>query len=201
MQTDSANRTDSILAQLKSQTAQQHQQTEDLVDIMREDFSREDYKNLLVRFYAFYNPFEPKMFEALSENSIEFDYENRRNAPKLFRDLESLGMSEREISAIENFNDLPALDSRAKIFGALYVVEGSTLGGQVISRHLKQKFGFDESNGSAFFSGYGKETGKMWNGFREAITAFAGGEASREDEIIGAANETFDKIGKCLAVK
>lgn len=200
MQTETANRADSILTRLRSQTAHQHQQTEDLVDIMREDFSREDYKNLLKRFYAFYKNFEPKMSEALHVNPIDFDYENRQNTPKLFKDLENLGLREEEISAIGNFDDLPNLDSREKIFGALYVVEGSTLGGQVISRHLKEKFGFDESNGSAFFSGYGKETGKMWNGFREAITTFAGDEASK-NEIIGAANETFDKIGKCLAFK
>lgn len=201
MQTDTAIQTNSILTQLRSQTAHRHQQTEDLVDIMREDFSREDYKNLLVRFYAFYKSFEPQMFDALRENPVDFDYENRQNTPKLFRDLENLGTSEQEISAIESFDDLPNLDSREKIFGALYVVEGSTLGGQVISRHLKQKFDLDEANGSAFFSGYGKETGKMWNGFREAITAFADGDEANKDEIIGAANETFDKIGKCLAVK
>ena len=200
MQTETVVPTNSILTQLKSQTAHQHQQTEDLVDLMREDFSLEDYKNLLKRFYAFYKSFEPKMFEALGENPSDFDYENRQNTPKLFRDLENLGISEQEISAIKSFGDLPNLDSREKIFGALYVVEGSTLGGQVISRHLKEKFGFDESNGSAFFSGYGRETGKMWTAFRDAITTFSEGDINRE-EIIGAANETFDKIGKCLTAE
>ena len=98
---------------------------------------------------------------------------------------------------IEIFSDLPSLDSKERIFGSLYVIEGSTLGGQVISRHLKQQFDLDETNGAAFFSGYGKETGKMWNGYRDAITRFADGEANRE-EIIAGANETFEKIGKCL---
>lgn len=200
MQSPTIIENDSILTQLKSQTAHQHQQTEELVDIMREDFSPADYKKLLTRFYAFYKSFEPKMFDALRENPIDFDYENRQNTPKLFRDLESLGMSEAEISEIEDFDDLPALDSKEKIFGALYVVEGSTLGGQVISRHLKEKFGFDESGGSAFFSGYGKETGAMWKIFRDAITNFSGGDANR-GEVIGAANDTFTKIGKCLSVE
>lgn len=200
MQSSNITETDSILAQLKSQTAHQHQRTEDSVDLMREDFSAEDYKKLLARFYAFYKSFEPKMSDALRENPIELDYENRRNAPRLFGDLKSLGMSETAISEIESCGDLPALDSREKIFGALYVVEGSTLGGQVISRHLKEKFGFDESSGAAFFSGYGKETGAMWKNFREAITVFADGGANRA-EIVGAANETFTKIGDCLSAE
>ncbi len=197
MQTETAIQTDSILARLKARTAHQHQQTEDGVDLMDDDFSLEDYRKLLVKFYAFYQSYEPEMLEALREHPIDFDYEERRNAPKLFADLQSLGMTETEISAVESFQDLPALDSQEKIFGSLYVIEGSTLGGQYISRHLKEKFGFDESNGIAFFSGYGKETGKMWKAFREAITAFA--ETSDDHEaIIKSANATFEKIGKAL---
>lgn len=200
MQSPNTIENDSILAQLKSQTANQHQQTEDLVDVMRDDLSLEDYKKLLARFYAFYKSFEPKMSDALRENPIDFDYENRQNTPKLFKDLKSLGMSETEISAIKTFDDLPVLNSKEKIFGALYVIEGSTLGGQVISRHLKEKFGLDDDSGIAFFSGYGKETGTMWKNFRDAINNFADDDVNRE-EIIGAANETFTKIGKSLSVE
>ncbi|MEO6589177.1 MAG: biliverdin-producing heme oxygenase [Pyrinomonadaceae bacterium] len=197
MQTETAIQTDSILARLKARTAHQHQQTEDGVDLMDADFSSEDYRNLLVKFYVFYKSYESKMLAALHENPIKLNYEERLNAPKLFADLKNLGMTESEIANVETFNDLPTLDSAEKIFGSLYVIEGSTLGGQYISRHLKEKFGLDETNGIAFFSGYGKETGKMWNAFREAITAFA--ETSDDHEaIIKSANATFEKIGKAL---
>lgn len=198
MQPETATRrTNDILAQLKEETAQQHQQTEDGIDLMREDFSREDYRDLLVRFYAFYKSFEEKMRNALAENPIEFDHEERLNTPKLVKDLQSLGMSEDEIAEIESTDGLPALDSKERIFGSLYVIEGSTLGGQVISRHLKQKFGFDETNGSAFFSGYGRETGTMWKAFGAAITDFAE-QSDNHQEIIAGANETFEKIGNSL---
>jgi heme oxygenase (biliverdin-IX-beta and delta-forming) len=199
MQTETTLQTDSILAQLKARTAHQHQQTEDGVDLMRDDFSLDDYKNLLVRFYAFYKSYDEKLRESLEENPIDFYGEERFNTPRLLADLKSLEMSDDEISDIETFDDLPAFDSTEKIFGSLYVIEGSTLGGQVISRHLKQKFGFDESSGAAFFSGYGKDTGKMWNAFREAVTAFADGDGVNREEIIKAANETFEKIGTCLS--
>ena len=187
----------SILARLKQRTAHQHQQTEDGVDLLSDEFSLEDYKELLVKFYAFYQSFETKMMRAIADFKVNFDYAERLNAPKLLSDLKSLGMTNAEISAIESFEDVPALDSPEKIFGALYVVEGSTLGGQVISRHLKEKFDLDETDGVAFFSGYGKETGKMWNAFREKITEFA--EKSKEqEEIIKSANQTFEKIGEAL---
>lgn len=198
MQTKTATENDSILAQLKARTAHQHQQTEDGVDLMRDDFSLEDYKNLLVRFYAFYKSYDEKLRESLKENPLGFYEEKRFNSPRLAADLKSLGMSDEAISEIETFENLPALDSPEKTFGSLYVVEGSTLGGQVISRHLKEKFGLDKSNGAAFFSGYGKDTGKMWNAFREAVTEFADGNNVNREEIIKAANETFEKIGNCL---
>lgn len=198
MPTETVTQTDSILAELKERTAHQHQQTEDGVDLMSADFSREEYRKLLVKFYAFYSFFEAKMRSAIESNQVDFDYEKRLNAPKLFNDLRSLGMSKTGISNIAGFDDLPALDSPEKIFGALYVVEGSTLGGQIISRHLKEKFNLDETNGVAFFSGYGKETGKMWNAFREKITAFALNSTDHE-AVIKSAIATFEKIGKALA--
>ncbi len=187
----------SILVQLKTRTAHQHQATETTVNLMRPDYTLSDYRSLLTRFYSFYKPYEAKMRESLTVNPIEFNHDERLNTPKLVADLKSLGMTEDEISKIEVFHDLPSLDSKERMFGSLYVIEGSTLGGQVISRHLKQQFDLDETKGAAFFSGYGKETGKMWNGYRDAVTNFADGEADRE-EIIAGANETFEKIGKCL---
>lgn len=191
---------DSILAQLKTRTAHQHQATEDTVDLMRDDYTLDDYRNLLVRFYSFYKPFEAKMHASMAKNPIALNHSERLNTPKIIADLQALGLSDEEISAIEPTDKLPALDSKERIFGSLYVIEGSTLGGQVISRHLKQKFDLDEKNGAAFFSGYGKDTGKMWNGYREAVTNFAETSANR-DEIIAGANETFEKIGIALSKK
>ena len=197
MKPETSIENDSILTQLKSRTAHQHQATEATVNLMRPNYSIDDYRNLLVRFYSFYQPFEAKMSESLAKNLLEFNHNERLNTPKLVADLTNLGMSADEISNIQPFDDLPKLDSKERIFGSLYVIEGSTLGGQVISRHLKQAFEIDVSNGAAFFSGYGAETGKMWNGYRNAVTEFSEGDADRE-EIIAGANETFEKIGKCL---
>lgn len=198
MQTETAPQNDSILAQLKARTAHQHEATEETVDLMREDFSLDEYFNLLIRFYSFYESFEEKLSSAIKEFGVEFNHDERLNTPKLVADLTNLGITRDQISKIEHSEDLPKLDSAERVFGSLYVIEGSTLGGQVITRHLKQKFDLDETNGAAFFSGYGKETGKMWNGFREAVTTFAE-SSSKHEEIIAGANETFEKIGKCLA--
>jgi heme oxygenase len=193
----SAQKPDGILARLKRETRSQHESTEGDVDLMRPDFTKENYRDLLVKFYSFYKPFEDKVSQAIAENRIEFNHSERLNTPKLEKDLKSLGMSDEEISNIETTEEIPQLDSKERIFGSLYVIEGSTLGGQVISRHLKQNLGIDETNGTAFFSGYGKETGPMWKAFGEAITNFAD-KSDNHDEIIAGARETFEKIGLSL---
>ncbi len=196
MKPENAIDENSILVQLKTRTAHQHQATEATVNLMRDDYTLDDYKKLLIKFYSFYKPFEAKMSESLTANSVEFNHNERLNTPKLTADLKNLGMSDTDISNIQLCDNLPNLDSKERIFGSLYVIEGSTLGGQVISRHLKGKFDIDQTTGAAFFTGYGQETGKMWNGYRETVTNFA--ETANHDEIVAGANETFEKIGECL---
>ena len=101
MNTQTATEHDSILARLKARTAHRHQQTEDGVDLMSDDFSLADYRNLLVKFYAFYAPFEAKMKSAIEKNKVGFDYAERLNAPKLKADLANLAMREAEISSVK----------------------------------------------------------------------------------------------------
>jgi heme oxygenase len=56
--------------------------------------------------------------------------------------------------------------TREAAVGALYVMEGSTLGGQVISKALA---GADwlPTGGLAYFNPYADRTGAMWRSFRD----------------------------------
>lgn len=189
---------ENILARLKRETEQAHRETERLMPFDEERFSMNDYLELLVKFYKFYRHFEPGLITAMAARKIAFDYRERLKTPKLIADLQSLGMNEKAIGVISaDENDL-IFDSGEKIFGALYVVEGSTLGGQIIARHLKARFGLNETGGAAFFAGYAAQTGLMWNEFRAAITDFAASD-SNHDEIIGAAQKTFEIFGRAIA--
>ena len=53
--------------------------------------------------------------------------------------------------------------------GCLYVLEGSTLGGQIILRRAAERLGIDADTGAGFFHGYGAQTGAMWRGLVDAI--------------------------------
>ncbi len=183
-----------ILAKLKEATRTQHENLENTVDVMNQMFSLEDYKTLLTKFYRFYAAIEPRV----AANDLEkagFDFAVRRKTPLLEKDLKALGIFEDAQNGL--WTDLPALDSTAKAFGSLYVMEGATLGGQVIMRHLKQHLDITPENGGAFFNSYGAEVGPMWKSFCATATEFA--EANQDDEtIVNAARETFDSFARCF---
>jgi heme oxygenase len=46
--------------------------------------------------------------------------------------------------------NLPVINSLGRLVGALYVLEGSTLGGQLISRQLNQHLGLTLNTGARF---------------------------------------------------
>ncbi len=186
-----------ILAKLKEATRSQHENLENTVDVMSKIFSPQDYKTLLTKFYRFYAAIEPKV----AENDLEkadFNFSERRKTPLLEKDLQALGILESVRKDVKLWQNLPALDTKAKAFGSVYVMEGATLGGQVIMRHLKQHLEITPENGGAFFNSYGERVGPMWKSFGAAITDFA--EKNNDDEtIVGAARETFDSFAKCFA--
>ena len=79
--------------------------------------------------------------------------------------------------------------------GGAYVLEGSTLGGRVISRHVQKLFGPDVPR--AFLECYGAATGEKWQSFRAALTRLAGSREA-EDRIIAGAQETFRSFTRWL---
>lgn len=80
----------------------------------------------------------------------------------------------------------------AEAFGAVYVVEGATLGGRVIARELASAPFLPEALGRRYFSGYGADTASAWRGTRRTIEAFeAWTSGAFTAEIVAGANATF----------
>jgi heme oxygenase (biliverdin-IX-beta and delta-forming) len=71
----------------------------------------------------------------------------------------------------------------------MYVLEGSTLGGTFIDRHLAGLPGLSGVRLRAF-TPYGDRTGAMWRDFRRATRAHAAGTGDA-DRVVRAACDTF----------
>jgi heme oxygenase len=81
----------------------------------------------------------------------------------------------------------------ADAFGCLYVVEGSTLGGQIISRQVTRNLGLSpDNNGCRFFCCYGENTGTMWRRFGESLETFLTANPDTRPQIVASALSTFE---------
>ncbi len=178
-----------IRATLKTQTQPYHDRLEAVLNLLQRPLTQTDYRVLLERFYGFYRPMEIALAQVLT-NSSPLDFTRRRKTPLLERDLIILGSSTIDVLALPLCPFIPELPHLTHALGCLYVLEGATLGGQVISRRLHEQFGFTAESGCAFFQSYGKDVGPMWQAFCTALTTHDTTEARREN-MIAAAYETF----------
>ncbi len=183
----------SILQRLKRETQACHADLERRVDVLNRVQTVAGYRRLLQTFYGVYCPLEAEILRSKSEIAQWLpDIEDRMRTGSLRRDLNVLDSSGSE--------DLPLaptspLRSLADQFGCLYVLEGSTLGGQFIARDVRANLNYTPENGCAFFASYGANIGTMWRKFREAIEAYAASQPDRHDTIIHSAVATFQTFG------
>jgi heme oxygenase len=182
-----------ILARLKLETADEHAAIEAATRIMRPDVGLPDYREYLERTYGFYKPVE-QMLERLGVwPALELDGSARVKLPLLTRDLLEL---ERDTSMLPICAALPQLGgSLPEAVGCAYVLEGSTLGGRVVSRHVQTRLGPQVPH--RFLDAYGADTGDRWQAFRAALRGFADSRDT-QTRIIAGARATFESFTRWL---
>jgi heme oxygenase len=89
---------------------------------------------------------------------------------------------------------LPDLPTFAHALGALYVLEGSALGGQVILRDIEARIGRQIAGATQFFGGRGTAVGPTWQTFKTALNAFGRQQPFRAADVISGAERVFHAI-------
>lgn len=186
----------SFLNELKTQTAEQHAALETHMDIVRHFETKGSYLKLLERFFTLYGPLEQRLEKAADWSQTGWDFEARLKTPWLREDLQALGLSEQDIVALPRCTDLPEVADLAEAVGCLYVLEGSTLGGQVITRLLNQHLPISPQTGGMFFAGYQNETVSKWRQFGGWAESWASKNPDQTSRAIDAARKTFDSFAR-----
>jgi len=177
-----------LAQQLKEQTLVTHMALEDLiVPEIKAIQSTDDYAQLLHLFYGFNKPVEDAIQKVI-DPAILADITKRKKAHLLLEDL--LGVTDKHNYTL--CTDIPAIATIEQAFGALYVLEGSTLGGKSITQLLLKTNKGLQAEQLRFFNAYGKETGPMWLSFLTTLNTFTSVE--QQAVIIKTANETFLKF-------
>ncbi|WP_134091696.1 biliverdin-producing heme oxygenase [Olivibacter sp. XZL3] len=179
-----------LSTKIKEATKQPHQQLEGVVvRKLKAIDSDKDYAEFLKFFYAYFNAVENAIKPYITISVLP-DYQERRNSSFIKKDIEALGENIDQLPEVE----APVITTVQEALGALYVLEGSIMGGSIIVKML-EKIGI--TRGTSFFSGYGEETGKKWSTFVNVLNKHAT-NAAAEEQAIKAAGSTFALFGKAF---
>ncbi|NMX70467.1 biliverdin-producing heme oxygenase [Pseudomonas sp. WS 5111] len=179
----------SLLEALRSGTGLLHVALEKRLPFFSAQLDAGWYQRLLEAYYGFYRPMESRLY-ASGLIPVGFDQALRVKTPTLHTDLNALGLANQAIAGLPVCPALPRLDTPAACLGALYVLEGATLGGQVLRREMAQRLALDASNGGAFLNVYGAETGRRWKDFLDYLGHVPLDDLGRQ-QAVDAACSTF----------
>jgi heme oxygenase len=174
-----------IAGRLKTETAAAHDRLDARLDLLA---SRDRYAAALTRFWGFYAGAEPLLDRWHAEAGL-LDWPERRKLEALRADLLALGHTPAEIEAlpVRRFAGPPGVGTG---LGWLYVLEGATLGGAVIARHLRKQQTVPPT-AMRFHTLYGRQLGARWRAFHAALARWVGDDAVRSDVVVAGALSTF----------
>lgn len=171
---------------LKKHTAAYHDAAEKLFNskkIFDKTFTLEDYKKIIGTNYLMLLHSEERIFNSFSEDLAEkLQLEDRKKLPLIEKDLASLSLKNRTAHHELEFT------GENEALGALYVIEGSTLGGNVIAKQLSKTEGFDGITFN-FFGCYRENTGPMWKNFKEILDTEV--DEQSYDEVLSGAKKLY----------
>lgn len=181
-----------MLPDLKTATAGHHARVEAAMPSLDEMATPAGYAAALRALHGFHSAWEPAIWRDPGVEAAGLLPAERRKLPLLERDLAAL---EVEPCAPP---EAAAADTAAAL-GALYVLEGATLGGRVIQRRVAGVLGVTPERGGAYYHGYGGDTGARWKEFGEALARFAA-RTGRGDGLVSGAVACFAALEAWLAV-
>ncbi len=188
-----------IHSALKQRTRNFHSSLETKLSLLlSEGISIDQYAAVQKKFYGFYRPVERHIFSIGGWDGPELRLLSRLKLSLLIRDLIALSVDPEDIEKLPLCRKLPHLDTVPEALGCLYVLEGSTLGGQVIASHLRRVLPIDEARGCSFFNSYGADVGRMWSTFLGVLTR----HCDRQGDgavVLDSACETFASLDRWLS--
>jgi magnesium chelatase accessory protein len=188
-----------VLAALRAATAPTHAAVERLPIMARltsPAVTAADYCRYLRAMARVYGSLEPPLYAAVGAGLSLARVDAlglRPKLPALHADLAALGL---EPPAPEP-GSAPAELNLA--LGGLYVLEGATLGGRVIARHLRRRLG-EPLIGGTFLDFHGDQSAAAWRRFGRALEALeADGSLSPDQAVLGACT-VFAQVWRMLGL-
>lgn len=160
----------SAMQALKQATSVWHDHLEAIVNskhILEPSLTQEEFHALMKGHFQLHWHVEPIITDILAKHLPEFHYAQERQKLDLLRqDLIALGISPNSLEAQPPHWHVNSLD---EALGAAYVLEGSTLGGQVIRRALLKHPQLSLQCQFQYYNCYGDQLRTRWLNFMEMM--------------------------------
>lgn len=172
-------------ARLRNETALSHQRLERSLNLMHPHLEKDCLVELLIGFHGFHRIWEANLARELPAAFVPL-----ARLPLIEQDLQVLGLDANKIDAIPGCAPAASLVECADTaLGSVYVLEGSTLGGRVITSHLS-KMSWWPPAGLRYFDPYGEQTASRW---RQTLAQLADADGAHE-RIVAGAVRTFEVL-------
>ncbi|WP_295393550.1 biliverdin-producing heme oxygenase [uncultured Thiodictyon sp.] len=186
-----------LIVALRLATAPIHAAVERLPAMVRltgPGVSRVDYCRYLSTMAQVYGTLEPPLYAALGAlRAAVPPLGLRPKFPILCADLAAYGLAPPRLARAEQ-----ATPDLSTAVGGLYVLEGSTIGGRVVARHLRQCLG-DPLLGGGFLDFHGEGASAAWKGFGLALEGLRAQRLVDPEQVIDGALRVFRQVCTLLA--
>ncbi|UOA10175.1 biliverdin-producing heme oxygenase [Methylobacter sp. S3L5C] len=169
-----------------------------LAGLTQPNYPLSHYQTLLCTYYQLYALLEGRINLFLKGHLVAFNYSERSKLSWLIKDLDFFQIDILALHTLsQTATDFLKIETIGQLVGVLYVVEGSTLGGQMISQVLAKNYSFRHDAGSCFFIGYGEKTMTFWQQFI-AFSDTLSGDKHECQAAVEAAGQTFQLFNQVL---
>ncbi len=169
-----------------------------LAGITKPGYPLRTYQHVLLGYFHFYHAIEEAIESCLQAHHLDFDYAARRKHAWIADDLAYFGLDPHASAHLPKEEPGPFAGANAgQAIGMIYTIEGSTLGGQVIARHLAKNLGLTPDTGARFFHGYGAQAPQQWRAFEDFMHTNCADANVQEQACLGA-KATFILVERLL---
>lgn len=181
----------SLRQQLRVRTREAHDVLDRTLDLFERPLTLTQYGRLLGRFRGVHLTIEPLLARQLGPALLK----GRSKLPAIEHDLRACGFTLEAIHALPRCDLLPPIDTAAAALAALYVIEGSTLGGRLIARSVGENTSIPR-DACRYFDIYGDLTGTRWRAVCDALDQCS--DPNEQAQTVAAAIAIFDSLRRWL---
>lgn len=197
------------MAEMKARCARPHARIQEapfFLALMRGTLPLESYVGHLRALFVIHGVLEEALAERPEPRVQRAFQDSMRKIPLLQQDLRyfeprwiaDLREAAAAALAIDARVRLRSLEDPLSLLGYLYVLEGSTLGGQIMKPHLMSAFSLNNDGGLAYVTSYGSEVDRRFAEFKSRMDALVTSSEERR-RISDAATDLFERLETVFA--